>query len=152
MQPLNIPEYPIKTRINEDGKTEVFDTIRKKYLVLQPEEWVRQQFIGFLIQHKNYPASLISIEKGLKVNQLQKRFDAVIFDRNGNPLVLIEFKAPSIKLTEKTFSQVAAYNLKMRVKYLIISNGLKHYCCKMDYENSSYQFLKDIPDYEAIIE
>ncbi|RLD45144.1 MAG: restriction endonuclease subunit R [Bacteroidetes bacterium] len=152
MQPLNLPEYPIKTRINEGGKTEVFDTIRKKYVVLQPEEWVRQQFIGFLIHHKNYPASLIGIEKGLKVNQLQKRFDAVAFDKKGNPVVLIEFKAPSIKLTEKTFSQVAAYNLKMRVKYLIISNGLKHYCCKMDYENSSYQFLKDIPDYETIIE
>ena len=128
----------------------MFDAIRKKYVVLQPEEWVRQQFIGFLIQHKNFPASLISIEKGLKVNRLQKRFDAVVFDRNGMPLILIEFKAPQIKLSEKTFSQVAAYNLKMRVKYLIISNGLTHYCCQMDYENNSFQFLKDIPEYEAI--
>jgi len=150
MQPLNLPEHLLKTRINEHGKTEVFDAIRKKYVVLQPEEWVRQQFIGFLIHHKNFPASLISIEKGLKVNQLQKRFDAVVFDRNGIPLILIEFKAPQIKLSEKTFSQVAAYNLKMRVKYLIISNGLTHYCCQMDYENNSFQFLKDIPEYEAI--
>ena len=130
----------------------MFDAIRKKYVVLQPEEWVRQQFIAYLIKHKNYPASLISIEKGLKVNQLQKRFDAVIFDRNGLPLILIEFKAPTVKLSEKTFSQVAAYNLKMKVKYLIISNGLTHYCCRMNYENNSFQFLKDIPDYEAIIE
>lgn len=152
MQPLNLPEQPIKTRINNDGKTEVFDAIRKKYVVLQPEEWVRQQFIGFLIRHKNYPASLISIEKGLTINQLQKRFDAVVFSRNGLPLVLIEFKAPKVKLSEKTFSQVAAYNLKMHVKYLIISNGLTHYCCKMDYKNNSFLFLKDIPDYETIIE
>ena len=152
MQPLNLPESPLKTRVNKDGKTEVFDVIRKKYVALQPEEWVRQQFIGFLIEHKNYPASLIAIEKGLKINQLQKRFDAVVFDRNGSPLVLIEFKAPNVKLSEKTFSQVAAYNLKMKVKYLIISNGLTHYCCRMDYKNNSFQFLKDIPDYEAIID
>jgi type I site-specific restriction-modification system R (restriction) subunit len=152
LQPLNLPEQVLKTRINNNGKTEVFDAIRKKYVVLQPEEWVRQQFIGFLIRQKNYPASLISIEKGLKINQLQKRFDAVVFSRNGLPLVLIEFKAPEVKLSEKTFSQVAAYNLKMRVKYLIISNGLTHYCCKMDYINNSYQFLKDIPDYVAITE
>lgn len=150
MQALNLPEHPIKTRVNTHGKTEVFDTIRKKYVALQPEEWVRQQFIGFLIHHKNYPASLIAIEKGLKVNRLQKRFDAVVFDRNGLPLVLIEFKAPEIKLSEKTFSQIAAYNLKMRVKYLIISNGLTHYCCKMDYINNRYQFLNDIPEYDTI--
>ena len=150
MQALNLPEQSIKTRVNVHGKTEVLDVIRKKFIVLQPEEWVRQQFIGYLIQHKNYPASLISIEKGLKINSLQKRFDAVVFNRNGTPLVLIEFKAPSIKLSEKTFSQIAAYNLKMRVKYLIISNGLTHYCCKMDYENGDFQFLKDIPDYEAL--
>jgi hypothetical protein len=152
MQPLNLPEYPLKTRVNEDGKTEVFDAIRKKYVVLQPEEWVRQQFIGFLTEQKNYPPSLIGIEKGLKINQLQKRFDAVVYDRNGSPLVLIEFKAPTVKLSEKTFSQVAAYNLKMKVKYLIISNGLTHYCCSMDYKNNSFRFLKDIPDYETITE
>ena len=150
MQALNLPEYPIKTRLNDNGKTEVFDSIRKKYVVLQAEEWVRQQFIGFLISHKNFPASLIAIEKGLKINQLQKRFDAVVFDRKGLPLVLIEFKAPEIKLSEKTFSQIAAYNLKMQVKYLIISNGLIHYCCQMDYKNNSFRFLKDIPNYEAI--
>lgn len=150
MQPLNLPEYPLKTRISALGKTEVFDTNRKKYLLLTPEEWVRQQFIAFLIDHKNFPASLISIEKGLKVNQLQKRFDAVVFDRNRNPQVLIEFKAPQVKITEKTFSQIAAYNLKMKVKYLIVSNGLKHYCCLMDYEKKSFQFLSDIPDFKTI--
>lgn len=150
MQPLNLPEYSIKTRLNDNGKTEVFDSIRKKYVVLQAEEWVRQQFIGFLISHKNYPASLIAIEKGLKINQLQKRFDAVVFDRKGLPLVLIEFKAPEVKLSEKTFSQIATYNLKMQVKYLIVSNGLTHYCCQMDYKNNSFRFLKDIPNYETI--
>lgn len=140
----------MKTRINTLGKTEVFDVNRKKYLLLTPEEWVRQQFLAFLIHHKNYPASLIAIEKGLKVNQLQKRFDAVIFNRNRNPLVLIEFKAPQIKITEKTFSQIAAYNMKMKVKYLIVSNGLKHYCCLMDYEKNNFQFLSDIPDFKTI--
>lgn len=150
MQPLNLPEYPLKTRVNALGKTEVFDINRKKYLLLTPEEWVRQQFIAFLVNDKNYPASLIVIEKGLKVNQLQKRFDAVIFNRNRVPLVLIEFKAPQVKITEKTFSQIAAYNLKMKVKYLIVSNGLKHYCCFMDYEKNSFQFLRDIPDFKTI--
>lgn len=150
MQPLNLPEQLIKTRINALGKREVFDTNRKKYLLLTPEEWVRQQFIAFLIHHKNFPASLIAIEKGLKVNQLQKRFDAVVFDRNRIPLMLIEFKAPQISITEKTFSQIAAYNLKMKVKYLTVSNGLKHYCCQMDYEKNSFQFLSDIPDFKTM--
>jgi len=150
MQFLNLPEHPIKTRVNEHGKTEVFDTIRKKYVALQPEEWVRQQFIGFLVSRKNYPASLIAIEKGLAINGLQKRFDAVVFNRNGKPVALIEFKAPQVKLDDNTFRQVAAYNLNMRVKYLIISNGLKHYCCEMDYEKNSFRFLKDIPDYGAL--
>ena len=147
VQLLNLPNHPLKTRVNENGKTEVFDAIRKKYIILLPEEWVRQQFIGFLIRHKNYPASLIAIEKGLAINGLQKRFDTVVFNRNGRPVVLIEFKAPRVKLDDNTFRQVAAYNLNMRVNYLIISNGLTHYCCEMDYEENSFRFLKDIPDY-----
>ncbi|MCF6170892.1 MAG: type I restriction enzyme HsdR N-terminal domain-containing protein [Bacteroidales bacterium] len=150
MQVLNLPETPLKTRQNPQGKTEVFDAIRKKYVALQPEEWVRQQFIGFLIHHKNYPASLIAIEKGLAINGLQKRFDAVVFNRNGRPVVLIEFKAPQVKLDDTTFRQVAAYNLNMRVNYLIISNGLMHYCCEMDYEKNSFRFLKDIPGYGGL--
>ncbi len=150
MQQLNLPEHPLKTRINEDGKTEVFDSFRKKYVVLQPEERVRQQFIWFLVNQKNYPPSLIAIEKGLKVHGLQKRFDAVVFNRNGLPLVLLEFKAPEVKLSQAAFEQVARYNLHMHVKYLIISNGLTHYCCRMDYQKHSFRFLKDIPGFGEI--
>lgn len=142
---LNLPEFEIKTRKTGTGKTEVFDAIRKKYIVLTPEEWVRQHFMNYLINVKGYPSSLIAVEKGLTLNQMQKRFDAVIYDNNGQPLVLIEFKSPKVKLDQKTFDQVSRYNLKMKVNYLMISNGLKHYCCRMDYINSNYQFLKKIP-------
>jgi type I site-specific restriction endonuclease len=147
---LNLPVFDIKTRKTRAGKTEVFDAIRKKYVALTPEEWVRQHFLHFLVSQKGYPPSLIAVEKGLKVNQMQKRFDAVVFDKRGNPLVLIEFKSPKVELDQKTFDQVSMYNLKMKVNYLVISNGLKHYCCRMDYEKDAYYFLKEIPSYNEL--
>ena len=146
MQELNIPTYPIKIRKSGDKK-EVFDTIRKKYVALTPEEEVRQRFILYLIHEKNYPASLISVEKGLKVNQMYKRFDAVVSDRKGFPAVLIEFKSPKIAITQKVFEQIAAYNLRLKVTYLIVSNGLKHYCCRIDHNTGAIVFLEDIPEY-----
>jgi len=142
---LNLPEFEIKTRKTETGKTEVFDAIRKKYIVLTPEEWVRQHFLNYLINIKGYPSSLIAVEKGLTLNQMQKRFDAVIYDTKRKPLVLIEFKSPKVKLDQKTFDQVSRYNLKMKVNYLMVSNGLIHYCCRMDYEKQKFIFLKEIP-------
>ena len=147
---LNLPEYEIKLRNSADSKTEVFDPFRKKYLVLTPEEWVRQNFLQYLVQEKGFPASLISVEKGLKVHNQQKRFDAVVFNNRLIPIVLIEFKSTDVKLSQKVFDQIAMYNLKMKVKYLIISNGLTHYCCEMNYELNNYRFLQEIPDFKTL--
>lgn len=149
MKKLNLPSYPIKLK-DEGGKQYVFDFFRKKYLVNTPEEWVRQNFIHFLVQEKKYPASLIAIEKGLKLNELQKRADAVVYDANGDPIVLIEFKAPSVKITETTFEQISRYNMVFKVPYLIVSNGLNHYCCKIDFDDNSFEFIKEIPYYNKL--
>ena len=151
MQKLNLPTYHLKTREAND-KLEVFDIIRKKYVVLTPEEWVRQQFINYLITEKNYPASLIAIEKGIKVLSMSKRFDAVVSDQTGYPVALIEFKSPDVNITQKVFEQIAAYNMRLKVRYLIVSNGMKHYCCKVDYEKKKFTFLDDIPMYNDLTE
>jgi hypothetical protein len=147
---LNLPSYDFKTRMTESGKTEIFDSVRKKYLVLTPEEWVRQNFIQFLIHEKSYPPSLILIEKGLNVHQLKRRFDAVVYTNGGQPAMLLEFKAPGVKVNQQVFQQIANYNLQLRVKYLLVSNGLKHYCCEMDYVKQSFVFLSDIPDFSEL--
>lgn len=149
MQKLNLPEYQYQIRTIND-RTEIFDSFRKRYIVLTPEEWVRQNFLHFLISKKGYPISLISVEKGLKVNTMQRRFDAVIFDSSASPRVLIEFKAPKVKISQETFDQAARYNLSLKVDFLIISNGLEHFCCHVDLDKNSINFLKDIPDYQEI--
>lgn len=148
---LNLPETELKTRVNAENKIEVFDVFRKKYVALTPEELVRQNFLHFLISQNGYPASLIGVEKGLDVNKMKKRFDAVVFSKFGVPVMLLEFKSPNVALSQKTFDQVSVYNLKMRVRYLLISNGLKHYCCQMDYEAGAYYFLKEIPLYNELV-
>lgn len=147
---LNLPAIKLKTRISKTGKTEVFDSFRKKYVVLTPEEWVRQHFLLYLVNIKGYPISLIAVEKGLKVNQMQKRFDAVVYDNNKKPVVLVEFKSPQVKPDQNVFDQVSRYNLAIKVNYLIVSNGLNHYCCRMDYENNKYQFLKEVPGFKEL--
>lgn len=149
MQKLNLPQYPIKIK-EEGGTTYIFDPIRKKYLVLLPEEWVRQNFIQFLIKDKNYAAGLIAVEKGLKLNELQKRADIVVYDNYGKPLVLIECKAPKIKINQDVFEQIARYNMALKVPYLVVTNGLDHYCAKIDFAANSFEFLKEIPNYEEV--
>ncbi|HEY9113322.1 MAG TPA: type I restriction enzyme HsdR N-terminal domain-containing protein [Bacteroidales bacterium] len=151
MQKLNLPEYPVKTRIGANGKTEVFDEFRKKYVLLSPEEWVRQQFLRYLVNVKKYPASLIAVEKGLTLNRMQKRFDAVVHNDKGLPVVLIEFKSAEITLEQKVFEQIAVYNMQLKVEYLIISNGLQHFCCAVNYEKQEFTFLKEIPEYSELI-
>ena len=143
MQKLNLPSYQFKLK-NSENKQLIFDIIRKKYVVLTPEEWVRQNFIHFLIYEKKYPISLIAIEKQLTINQLKKRFDALVFNTDGKPHILIECKAPSIKISQNTFDQIARYNIKIKANFLIITNGLTHYCCKFDSKNEQYIFLKNI--------
>lgn len=145
MEKLNLPQYSIKIK-EEGGKCYIFDAIRKKYLIFTPEEWVRQNFLQYLIQEKKYPIGLIEIEKGLKLNELQKRADALVY-KDVSPLVLIEFKAPKVKITQEVFEQIGRYNSIFKVPYLIVSNGLQHFCAKIDFTTNSFQFLEGVPDY-----
>ncbi|WP_439128828.1 type I restriction enzyme HsdR N-terminal domain-containing protein [Polaribacter sp.] len=147
MQELNLPFFQFKIK-NKENKTLIFDSLRKKYLVLTPEEWVRQHFVKYLIDHKKYPTTLIALEKQLVINNRKKRTDILIFDANGKHDIIVECKAPSIKITQDTFDQIARYNLKLRANYLIVTNGLEHFYCKMDFDNETYIFLKDIPNYK----
>lgn len=145
---LNLPEYNFRIRKTEKG-LQIFDSLRKKFLVLTPEEWVRQNFIQYLIEEKKYPASLIAIETGLKYNKLQKRSDITVHDRKGNVWMIIECKKPDVKISQDTFDQVATYNMshKVKTRFLAVTNGLKHYCCELDYEQENYSFLKDFPEF-----
>ena len=146
MQKLNLPTYNFKLKSNEN-KTLIFDNLRKKYMVLTPEEWVRQHFVRFLIDKKKYPVSLIALEKQLTINNRKKRTDILVFNQEGKHHIIVECKAPSVKITQQTFDQIARYNLKLKANFLVVTNGLEHFYCKMDFENETYIFLKDIPDY-----
>ncbi|HLW31154.1 MAG TPA: type I restriction enzyme HsdR N-terminal domain-containing protein [Aequorivita sp.] len=145
MQKLNFPEYSFRFKSSEN-KTLVFDEIRKKFVVLAPEEWVRLHVVQFLINEKNYPKSLINVEKQLKLNQTTKRYDVVVFNNDGSIYLIVECKAPTIPITQFTFDQIARYNLALQSEYLMVTNGLDHYFCQMDFENERYVFLKDIPN------
>ena len=123
----------------------VFDPIRKKFVVLTPEEWVRQHVLQYLIQQKGYSPSLINVEKQLLLNGTQKRYDVVVFNPNGSIFLIVECKAPSIGITQDTFDQIARYNLVTQAQYLMVSNGLEHYFCQMDYQAEQYIFLKELP-------
>lgn len=147
---LNLPDFPLKLVINEKGEQEVLDIFRKKYVKLTPEEHVRQQFLHFLIHEKGFSQSLIGVEKQLIVNRMSRRFDAVVFRSNGSPLILMEFKAATVKISQQVFDQIAAYNFVLKADYLMVSNGITHYVCKMDYERHSYAFLKNIPAFESL--
>ena len=146
MLSLNLPPYATKIAVR-DGKNSIWDIIRRKYVALTPEEWVRQHFVHFLVEHKGYPVSLLANEVALVLNGTSRRCDTVLYDRTLSPRMIMEYKAPHIPITQKVFDQISRYNLVFRVDYLIVSNGLFHYCCRMDYENHSYQFLSDIPEY-----
>ncbi len=135
------------TTKEEDGKKWIFDPIRKKYLVLLPEELVRQLLLQYLIEVKKYPAGRINIEKQLTVLSSKRRFDLVIYDKNAKPKILIECKAPNIKITQKTFDQIAKYNLAIQADFLLVSNGIETFCCEMNYQNQSFTFIDKIPDF-----
>ena len=148
MVKLNLPEYSFRIQKSEKG-IQIFDSIRKKFVSLTPEEWVRQNFIKYIIEEKKYLASLIAVETGLKYNRLKKRSDITVYDKNGNLWMIIECKALEVKISQDTFQQVAVYNMsgKTKTKFLAVTNGLKHYCCEMNYEKNKYDFLKDFPDF-----
>ena len=146
---LNLPAFEIKLS-GDKVRPMVFDPLRRKYVALTPEEWVRQHFVNYLIAHKGYPATLLANEVKLSMGTKTLRADSVLYDRTLQPRVIIEYKAPSVAITQKVFTQISAYNMLLHVDYLIVSNGLQHFCCQMDYERQSYVFLKDIPDYKEI--
>ena len=146
MQKLNFPSYTFRFKNNEN-KVSIFDEIRKKFIILTPEEWVRQHVILYLLEEMKYPKSMINVEKVLKVNDLRKRYDGVVFNPDGSIFLLIECKAPEIKIGQLTFDQIARYNMTLKADYLMVTNGLNHYFCQMDYENEKYHFLEELPLY-----
>ncbi len=146
MQKVNFPSYSFRFK-NSENKVSIFDEIRKKFIILTPEEWVRQHVIQYLILEKNYPKSYINVEKLIKVNDLHKRYDIVVFQPNGTLFLLVECKAPEVKINQETFDQIARYNLKLKAQYLMVTNGLNHYFCKMDFEKEAYVFLTELPNF-----
>lgn len=149
LQPLNLPPYPFKIT-TQGGQLFIFDEIRKKELLLTPEEWVRQHYIQYLISVKNYPRGLIKLEGGITLNGLAKRSDIVVFDRNGNKILLIECKAPTVKISQKVFDQVARYNMVYKVPLIGVTNGLSHYQCAINFEAQNYTFVEEIPNYKIL--
>jgi hypothetical protein len=149
MQSLNLPTYSLKIK-SEEGLEYVFDQFRKKYVRLNPEEWVRQNFALYLVNEKAYPASRLIIEKSLKVNKMIKRCDIVVYNEFGYPSLIVECKSPGIKIGQETFEQVSIYNIAFKVEFLIITNGLKHFCCRVDFETMQVHFIDEIPDYYKI--
>lgn len=147
--PLNLEPHAFKLK-EKNGRIYIFDELRKRDLLVTPEEWVRQHWIQQLIKENGIPKGLIQAEGGLNLNSLKKRTDLVIFNRNGERLLIAEFKAPSIKINQAVFDQIARYNIVHRVPYLLVSNGLEHYYCKVNFENSSYKFLEALPNYEVL--
>ena len=150
MLQLNLPEYNFRIK-KLDKKILIFDSQRKRYVSLTPEEWVRQHFIRFLIEEKGYPAAYLAVEKQLSMNGMKKRCDAILYNEDALPILIIELKAPTVKITQSTFDQVAVYNAKLKVDFFMISNGIEHYCCKVDTLNSQYKFFPELPEYSKLI-
>jgi len=146
VQDLNFPKFDYRFKSTEN-KVSIFDIIRKKFVILQPEEWVRQHCVHYLITQRNYPKSLINVEKELTINGLKKRYDIVVFNPDGSIFLMVECKAPKITINQATFDQIARYNLKINAVYLMVTNGINHYYCQMDFEKEQYIFLQDIPSY-----
>ena len=146
MQKLNFPTYSFRFK-NSENKISIFDCLRKKFVILQPEEWVRQHCVLYLIEEKNFPKSHINVEKELIVNDLKKRYDIVVFNADGSIHLIVECKAPTVSINQSTFNQIAQYNQVLNANYLMVTNGINHYYCQMDFENKRFDFLKDIPIY-----
>ncbi|MEA4948502.1 MAG: type I restriction enzyme HsdR N-terminal domain-containing protein [Petrimonas sp.] len=149
MYALNLPSFDAKIRKNPDG-LEIFDPLRRKYVSLTPEEWVRQHFVHYLILEKGYPASLMANEAMIRLNSLTRRCDTVVYNNTLRPVVICEFKKPDVEITQQVFDQVVRYNIVLKVKYLIVSNGISHYCCRMNYDDMSFDYLQEIPEYAKL--
>lgn len=148
---LNLPAFQHKIK-EENGRTSIYDNLRRKYVRLTPEEWVRQHFLNYLIKYKFFPPERLVNEAQLVLNGQKKRFDTVLYDKELKPLVILEFKAPNVNIDQKVFEQITSYNWSLRAHYLIVSNGLSHFCCKMDYINNKAIFIQEIPEYSKLVE
>lgn len=146
MRELNLPAYEFRIK-TEGTKRYIFDSVRKRFVLLTPEEWVRQHFIRYLVEEKNYPQSLMAVEKQVILNGKQFRFDLLIYRRNGRPLLIAEFKAPGVKISQGTFDQVVRYNMALKVERVVVSNGMQHFVCEVDYEQNSYKYLREVPEF-----
>lgn len=146
MLDLNLPPFDINVK-KTNGRLSVFDRLRRKFVTLTPEEWVRQHFINYLITEKGYPQALIANEIQINLNNQKRRCDSIVYDKTISPLVIVEYKSPDVDITQAVFDQIARYNIVLKVKYLIVSNGLSHYCCRMDYSTQTFEYLSDIPAY-----
>ncbi|HVW97819.1 MAG TPA: type I restriction enzyme HsdR N-terminal domain-containing protein [Mucilaginibacter sp.] len=147
--PLNLPPYPFKIT-DDNGQLSLFDVIRKRKIIITPEEWVRQHFVQYLINQKRYPKTLIKLEGGHKLNGMPKRTDIVVYDKSGQKILIVECKAPSVTLDQQTFDQVARYNMVHKVGLIAVTNGLQHYYCIINFERMDYKFIKDMPSYQAL--
>lgn len=144
--PLNLPLYPFKLS-QKDNVYYIFDEIRKKNLVLTPEEWVRQHFIKFLVNEKKFPASLLKLEGGLNLNQTKKRSDILVYNQHGEKIMVVECKAPNVRISQATFDQAARYNTVYKAPWLVVTNGIQHYHARIDYQNSQFFFVEELPEY-----
>lgn len=149
MNDLNLPPFAVRLR-EQDGKHEIFDFLRRRYVALTPEEWVRQHFVHFLVEQKGYPRGLLANELELRIGQKKLRCDTVLYNKVLQPQMIIEYKKPEVSITQRVFNQITVYNMLLHVDYLVVSNGLQHYCCRMDYEHQSYEFLSDIPSFSML--
>lgn len=150
LPPLSIPYSHLRLAKDEEGNLKVYDELRKKFVALTPEEFIRQNFVGWLHNHRNFPLSLMANEVGIKLNNTTKRCDTVVFDRGGQPVMIVEYKSPDVEITQSTFDQIVRYNMQLKARYLVVFNGLQKYCCRIDYNNHTYNFIKNIPDYNEI--
>lgn len=147
---LNLPQYDFNIKLTSKGNRVIFDRLRRRFVALTPEEWVRQNFVEYLIADRGFPAGLMSNEMSLTQNGISRRCDTLVADRHGNPAVIVEYKSPFIKITQTVFDQICRYNMVLKANYLIVTNGITHYCCRIDYSSNSYTFLPDIPPYSSL--
>lgn len=146
MYRLNLPPYAIKLR-EQGGKRQIFDVLRRKYVALTPEEWVRQHFVHYLIGSLGYPRGLLSNEMELHIGEKKLRCDTLLYNKELQPRMIVEYKSPEVAISQRVFQQITVYNMLLHVDYLVVSNGIDHYCCQMDYATRSYRFLPQIPRY-----
>jgi len=149
MPKLNLPEYEMKLKVEKE-RNYVLDRLRKRYVKLTPEEYVRQHFVNYLIEYKNYPEGLLANEIEIKLGNVKKRCDTILYDRKLNPIMLIEYKAPFVAVSESTFDQIMRYNMELKVPWVVVSNGLFHFCCRINSADNSYRYEMEIPDYSEL--